>query len=62
MSGLLCKKSYNINRNKTSNHITLQYIKFKAKNAEALQPLYKHSNNLDTQETTPRIKLDFSLV
>jgi len=33
----------------------LHYIKFKMKNAEALQTLYKHYNNLETMKTTPGI-------
>jgi len=28
-------------------------MKFKAKNAEALQTLYKHYNNFEIMETTP---------
>jgi len=34
---------------------TLPYIKFKMKNAIALQILYKHYSNLETMETTPII-------
>ena len=38
--------------------IIIHYIKFKVeKNAEALQTLYKHYNNLKTIETTPRINV-----
>jgi len=36
-------------------YITLHYITFKVKNAEALQTLYEHYNSLEAMETTPRI-------
>jgi len=39
----------------TARNSILHYIKFKVKNAEVLQTLHKHYNNLETMETTPRI-------
>jgi len=35
--------------------VALHYVKVKVKRAAALQTLYKHYNNLETMETTPRI-------
>jgi len=35
--------------------MSLHYIAFEVKNAIALETLYKHYNNLEAMETTPRI-------
>jgi len=53
---VFCQTTQPARRAHNVQHITLHYITFIVKNAEALQTLYKHNNILQTMETTPNIK------